>query len=102
LRRTIVYLQYASDPITFFDVASAFRSPEWMADERAPDVLKKLRWYPLITMLQLAVDMLVCTEVPKGFGHVFAAEHYIDAWFALTDPKDWQFEDTERLKDMFR
>jgi uncharacterized membrane protein len=101
-RMRLVYLQYASDPITFFDVASAFRSPEWMADERAPDVLKKLRWYPLITMLQLAVDMLVCTEVPKGFGHVFAAEHYIDAWFALTDPKDWQFEDTERLKDMFR
>lgn len=98
----LVYLQYASDPITFFEVASAFRSPEWMADEGAPDVLNNLRWYPLITMLQLAVDMLICTEVPKGYGHVFSAENYIDAWFALTDPKDWQIEDIERLKDLFR
>ena len=98
----LIYLQYASDPITFFKVASAFRPPEWMADERGPDVLDNLRWYPLITMLQQAVDMLVATEVPNGFGHVFSAEHYIDAWFALTDPKDWQVEDTERLKDLFR
>ena len=101
-RMRLIYLQYASDPITFFEVASAFRSPEWMADDRGPDVLDNLRWYPLITMLQQAVDMLVGTEVPKGFGHVFSAEHYIDAWFALTDPKDWQIEDTERLKDLFR
>ncbi len=101
-RMRLIYLQYASDPITFFEVASAFRSPEWMADDRGPDVLDNLRWYPLITMLQQAVDMLVATEVPKGFGHVFSAEHYIDAWFALTDPKDWQAEDTERLKDLFR
>ncbi|MCU7836090.1 MAG: alpha/beta-hydrolase family protein [gamma proteobacterium symbiont of Taylorina sp.] len=101
-RMRLVYLQYASDPITFFEVASAFRPPEWMADDRAPDVFVKLRWYPLITMLQQAVDMLIATEVPKGFGHVFSAEHYINAWFALTDPKDWQVEDTERLKNSFR
>lgn len=101
-RMRLVFLQYASDPITFFEVSSVFRSPEWMVDERAPDVLEKLRWYPLITMLQLAVDMLICTDVPKGFGHVFSEEHYIDAWLAMTDPKDWQIEDTERLKDLYR
>jgi uncharacterized membrane protein len=56
----------------------------------------------LITMLQIAVDMLVATEVPKGFGHVIAAEHYINAWIALTDPDNWQVEDTEHLKELFR
>jgi uncharacterized membrane protein len=40
--------------------------------------------------------------VPEGFGHLFAAEHYIDAWLALTDPVDWQHGDTERLKERFR
>jgi uncharacterized membrane protein len=98
----LVFLQYASDPITFFEVASAYRPPDWMTDEPAPDVLKNLRWYPLITMLQLAVDMPISDAVPKGFGHVFAAEHYIDAWVALTDPQGWHTEDTERLKDLFR
>ena len=101
-RMRLIFLQYASDPITFFEVASAFRPPDWMTGERAPDVLESLRWYPLITMLQLAVDMLICNDVTKGFGHVFAAEHYIDAWVALTDPQDWKIEDTERLKDLFR
>ena len=101
-RMRLIFLQYASDPITFFEVASAFRPPDWMTEERAPDVLKSLRWHPLITMLQLAVDMLICTDVAEGFGHVFAAEHYIDAWVSLTDPEDWDMKDTERLKDLFR
>jgi uncharacterized membrane protein len=101
-RMRLIFLQYASDPITFFEVASAFRPPDWMTGERAPDVLESLRWYPLITMLQLAVDMLIYNDVTKGFGHVFAAEHYIDAWVALTDPQDWKMEDMERLKDLFR
>lgn len=101
-RMRLVFLQYASDPITFFEIATAFRPPTWMAGDMAPDVLENLRWYPLITMLQLAVDMLVSAEVPEGFGHVFAAEHYINAWVALTDPENWQAEDTERLKTLFR
>ena len=98
----LVFLQYASDPITFFEITSAFRPSEWMIGERAPDVSDNLRWYPLITMLQIAVDMLVAADVPKGFGHVFAAEHYINAWVALTDPENWQADDTDRLKKIFR
>lgn len=98
----LVFLQYASDPITFFEITSTFRPSAWMTGERAPDVSDNFRWYPLITMLQIAVDMLVATDVPKGFGHVFAAEHYINAWVALTDPENWQVEDTERLKASFR
>lgn len=98
----IIFLQYASDPITFFEPASAFRPPEWMADERAFDVLESLRWYPLVTMLQMAVDMIVSDNVPQGFGHVFAAEHYINAWVTLTDPMDWGIEDTISLKELFR
>ena len=98
----LIFLQYASDPITFFEPTSTFRPSEWMSDERAFDVLENLRWYPLVTMLQMAVDMLIADDVPKGFGHVFAAEHYIDAWVALTDPAGWGVEDTERLKELFR
>jgi len=101
-RMRLVFLQYASDPITFFEISAAFRPPAWMAGDMAPDVLENLRWYPLITMLQLAVDMLVSTNVPEGFGHVFAGEHYINGWVALTDPENWQIEDTKRLKTLFR
>ncbi|HZF67287.1 MAG TPA: alpha/beta-hydrolase family protein, partial [Gemmatirosa sp.] len=83
----IAYLQYASDPITFFDVRSAFRQPDWMRPPRGPDVSPALRWYPIVTMLQLAADMAAgAGATPPGFGHNFAVEHYIDAWVALTEP----------------
>lgn len=98
----IVYLQYASDPITFYEASTALRAPVWMIGQRAPDVLENLTWYPLVTMLQLTVDMLICTYVPKGFGHVFSEEDYINAWILLTNPTDWSHDDTLRLKYYFR
>jgi uncharacterized membrane protein len=64
-------------------------------------VSPELRWFPLVTMLQLAADMVVGTA-PKGFGHEYAPEHYIDAWLALTEPAGWTASDVERLKDFFR
>jgi uncharacterized membrane protein len=98
----IAYLQYASDPVTFFDVRSAFRQPDWMRPPRGPDVSPALRWYPVVTMLQLAADMAAgAGATPPGFGHNFAAEHYIDAWIALTEPTGWSTEDVTRLKARF-
>src|ERR1700744_2475485 len=49
----VVYLQYASDAITFFDYRDAYRPPAWMNAPRGPDVSPELRWYPVVTMLQL-------------------------------------------------
>ena len=85
----IVYLQYASDAITFFDYRDFYRRPEWMDAPRGPDVSPELRWYPVVSMLQLALDMAVATTTPMGYGHVFAPEHYVDAWLAVTDPQGW-------------
>lgn len=97
----IVYLQYASDPITFFDAATLYREPDWMKEPRGPDVSKEIRWYPLVTMLQLAVDMMIATTSPVGYGHVFASQHYIDAWMAVTDPPGITADDVARLKALF-
>ena len=96
----IVYLQYASDPVTFFDPHSFYREPDWMKQPRGPDVSPYLRWYPVVTMLQLALDMAMATTSPMGYGHVYAPEHYIDAWVAVTDPKGLAPGDVERLKAM--
>jgi uncharacterized membrane protein len=93
----IAYLQHASDPITFFSVDSFFREPEWMEEPRGPDVSPDLRWYPVVTGLQLAADMLV-GGAPPGFGHTFAVEHYLEAWVALTEPEGWSEEEVARLR----
>lgn len=97
----IVFLQYASDPITFFEPEALWREPEWMADPRGPDVSPDLRWFPIVTMLQLAADMVVAGRTPKGYGHDYAPEHYIDAWIAVSEPSGWPDEEVARLKALF-
>lgn len=95
----VVYLQYASDAITFFDYRDAYQRPAWMDAPRGPDVSPELRWYPVVTMLQLALDMAVATNTPMGYGHVYAPEHYVDAWVAVTDVQDWSADAIARLKE---
>lgn len=94
----IVYLQYASDPITFFSPGALYREPDWLSGERGPDVSPRLRWFPFVTMLQLAADIAAADNAPVGYGHVYATEHYIDAWVAASAPEGWSGEDIERLK----
>jgi uncharacterized membrane protein len=96
----IAYLQYASDPVTFFEPSSFSHEPEWMRAPRGPDVSEDLRWYPIVTMLQLAADMSTGTA-PRGFGHEYAAEHYFDSWLALTEPQGWSDEELSRLRVYF-
>jgi uncharacterized membrane protein len=97
----IVYLQYASDPVTFFDPRSFYREPDWMKPPRGPDVSPALSWFPVVTGLQLLADMALATTSPMGYGHVYAPEHYIDAWMAVTDPQGVTAEDIARLKAQF-
>lgn len=96
----IAFLQYASDPVTFFDPAAAWRPPNWMQRPYGPDVSPRLEWYPVVTMLQLLVDMMTATTTPMGYGHVYAPEHYIDGWIAVTRPPGWSAPDIARLKTM--
>ncbi|HEX7081804.1 MAG TPA: alpha/beta-hydrolase family protein [Gammaproteobacteria bacterium] len=97
----IAFLQYASDPITFFEPSMLYREPEWMAHPRGPDVTPALRWIPIVTMLQVIADMRAGDITPHGYGHNLAAEDYIDTWLALTGRQDWTDDDIRRLKAVF-
>ncbi|MDR2871706.1 MAG: alpha/beta-hydrolase family protein [Xanthomonadaceae bacterium] len=94
----VVYLQYASDAVTFFDYRDAYREPDWMHAPRGPDVSPALRWYPIVSMMQLALDMLISNNAPMGYGHVYAPSHYINAWMQVTGIQDWPDEDIANLK----
>ncbi|EMI16206.1 hypothetical protein RMSM_06874 [Rhodopirellula maiorica SM1] len=96
-----VYIQHASDPMTFFHPSLMFRKPQWLSGERGPDVSPYLDWYPIVTFLQVACDLPMATSVPSGYGHNMSAANYIDAWVAVTDPSDWSKSDIERLKQRF-
>lgn len=94
----IVYLQYASDAVTFFDEAWFFREPDWLQPPRGPDVSPEMRWYPVVTMLQTAVDMPLSMDTPLGFGHAYAPTDYLAAWIEVTGRDDWTPEQIARLK----
>lgn len=96
----LAFLQYASDPITFFDPAMAWREPAWMQGLRGPDVTPDLRWFPVVTALQVAADMMVGTA-PVGFGHEIAPLHYLEAWLVLTEPEGWGPAELQRLRNRF-
>lgn len=97
-----VYVQYASDPMVWFSPELAWVRPDWLIGERGPDVSRELRWYPIITFLQIGCDIPMATAVPLGYGHNYSPSSYIDAWIAVTSPQDWTEEKTMKLKAQFR
>ena len=97
----VVYVQYASDPIVFFEPSMFFIKPAWLKSPRGPDVSPSLRWYPVVTALQIGIDVILATEVPRGYGHNYAAANYIDAWVAVTAPPGWDTESIEALRAWF-
>lgn len=93
-----VYLQYASDAITFFERSLFYKEADWMKTPRGPDVSPLLKWYPVISMLQTLIDMPLADTVPMGYGHVYAPEHYVNAWIEVAAIDSWSAEKIDRLK----
>ncbi len=96
----IVFLNYGSDPIVNYTYDSAVFSPAWLNEPRAPDVSKRLTWFPVVTMLQLALDSLFALAVPR-FGHLYIAPDYIDAWAVVVNPEGWTEDQAKTLKAIF-
>jgi uncharacterized membrane protein len=96
-----VYIQHASDPMTFFAPELLLQKPDWLVGQRGPDVSPYLKWRPIVTFLQVAFDLPMATSVPTGYGHNFAPASYVDAWIEVTEPDEWSAYDTARLKQLF-
>lgn len=95
----IVYLQYASDPVTFFEPDIFYRQPAWLDPPRGPDVSPELRWFPVVTFLQLIADLLAADKAPRGYGHVYAPHDYVMAWREVLAASGWDDADIARLSD---
>ncbi|SMF56188.1 Uncharacterized membrane protein [Alteromonadaceae bacterium Bs31] len=97
----VVYIQYAADPMVFFSPDLYYKEPDWIKNERGPDISPSLRWYPVITFLQVLFDLPMADRVPKGVAHNYAASSYIDAWIAVSQPANWNKQKTTKLKSYF-
>lgn len=94
----VVYLQHASDPVTFFSPDLALRSPDWLeTDQRGPDVSTEMGWVPVVTMWQVLFDLPVAGDVPAGYGHLYTSAEYLSGWVGISRPDGWTDADTARL-----
>lgn len=91
------FLQYASDPIVFFNPRLWFVRPEWLGSVRERDVSKALNWSPIVTFFQIAMDMAIAQTAPIGYGHVYSAQDYLYAWASITSKQLPENSDLELL-----
>lgn len=94
----IVFLQYASDPVVFYNPYSLWRAPPWMRDPPAADMSEHFFFMPVVTQFQLALDMALSFGAPPGHGHTYFAQDYIGPWVQVTAPENWSSADTARLR----
>lgn len=93
----IVYLQHASDPITWWNPDLLFAEPDWLREPRGYDVSPDMNWIPVVTFLQVSADMAVAIDVPDGHGHRYVRD-VVNAWAAILQPPGWTPEKTEKLR----
>jgi uncharacterized membrane protein len=93
----VVYLQHASDPITWWNPNLLFSEPDWLREPRGYDVSADMYWIPIVTFLQVSADMAVAVDVPDGHGHRYVRD-VVNAWAAILQPPGWTPEKTSRLR----
>lgn len=94
----IVYLQNGSDPVVFFSPELAWQRPAWLDNgNRATGVSKEMGWAPVITMLQVAIDLTAADSVPTGYGHRYSTHQFATAWAGVIGDDAWGPQRSESL-----
>ncbi|GAC1402718.1 MAG: alpha/beta-hydrolase family protein [Mycobacterium sp.] len=94
-----VYLQHASDPITWWNPDLLFAKPDWLKERRGYDLSPRMEWIPIVTFLQVSADMAVAVDVPDGHGHVYVRD-VANAWADILQPPGWTPEKTAQLRPL--
>lgn len=94
----IVYLQYPTDAVIWWNADLLFNEPDWLKDGQRVGIPERMRWIPLVTFWQTTLDMILSANTPDGTGHHYGLDT-VNAWAALTAPPGWTAEDTSALRD---
>lgn len=80
----VLYLQHATDPISWLGTELVWQRPAWLTDEqRSPLISSDMHWIPVVTALQVVIDMLMGESVPAKYGHNYG-DLLVEAWIATT------------------
>jgi uncharacterized membrane protein len=93
----IVYLQHASDPVTWWDVPTLWRPPAWLTGHpRGSDIPTSAEWFPIVTWLQTTGDLMEGFSTPAGHGHNYNGD-WAEAVASVASPPGWTPADTAHL-----
>lgn len=95
----VVYLQHASDPISWWNPDLLFARPDWLEEPPGYDRTARMKWIPVVTFLQVSADMAVAVDVPDGHGHVYV-KNVVNGWAAVLEPPGWTPDKTARLRPL--
>ncbi|MBV8966955.1 MAG: alpha/beta-hydrolase family protein [Mycobacteriaceae bacterium] len=95
----IVYLQHASDPITWWNPELVFSEPDWLREAPGYDRPRDMFWFPVVTFLQVSADMAVAVDVPDGHGHRYVRD-VVNAWADILQPPGWTEQKTAQLREL--
>nr|WP_227467157.1 alpha/beta-hydrolase family protein [Nocardioides lijunqiniae] len=97
----VLYLQHASDPVTWWSPDLLLQRPDWLEEQRGADVPGSMHWAPLVTFFQVSADLAMAFSTEPGHGHNFSGEHAA-AWVQLLQPAGWTEDMTDELRQMLR
>jgi uncharacterized membrane protein len=97
----VMFLQHASDPVVWWSPDLFSRKPDWLDEPPGFDRSPAMRWFPIVTFLQVSADMAGnvtnSTGTPEGHGHNYG-DRQLDGWVAVAAPEGWTQFDTERIR----
>ncbi|WP_104473910.1 alpha/beta hydrolase [Microterricola pindariensis] len=94
----VAYLQHATDPVTWLGPELLWAEPDWLLPgQRAADVSPNMHWIPVVTALQVVVDMLMGESVPASHGHNYG-DVVLDGWAAVTGDGGLDAAAIERIR----
>jgi uncharacterized membrane protein len=95
----VLYVQHANDSVVWWSPALLVEQPDWLAEPPGPGRSPDMRWYPVITFLQVTVDQFMGVAVPQGQGHNYG-DSMAAFWATVAQPPGWTDEDSARLTEL--
>lgn len=89
---TIVFAAHANDPVVYWSPSLLFSQPDWLEPPLGPGVMPQMRWMPIITFLQVGMDLISGGEPPE-VGHNYSANMAVAVALAV-QPPGWTHEQT--------
>jgi len=93
----VLYVQHASDPVMWWNYDLILHKPDWLREQRGPDISIRTRWIPFVTFFQVTVDQFYGVSVPNGHGHNYA-NTIVDSWAAVAPAPNWTEAKSDKLQ----